>query len=170
MKTRIWLAVIIVFGIIACGKDKFETVPQLTLRSKTPEVVPVNGTLRLNVEYTDKEGDVSDSLFIVRQRLNVRGPVQLPQSPYDVPDFPHTDKGEFEISLEYQIGLIFGLPPLRIPGRPSVRRARVCNRTRCARRDLPTSRCGLRLSSQPWPQASRRAHRRAGVLRSSRRS
>jgi hypothetical protein len=121
MKTTIWLAVIIVFGMIACGKDKFETVPQLTLRSKTPEVVPVNGTLRLNIEYTDKEGDVSDSLFIVRQRLNVRGPIQLTPSPYDVPDFPHTDKGEFEISLEYQVGLIFGLPPLRIPGSNPVR-------------------------------------------------
>ena len=116
MKIRIWLALIIVLGIIACGKDKFQTIPQLTLRTKTPDVVPVNGTLRLNVEYTDKEGDVSDSLFIVRQRLNVRGPLQLPQSPYDVPDFPHTDKGEFEISLAYQAGLIFGLPPLRIPG------------------------------------------------------
>ena len=117
MKTRNWLAVIIIFGMIGCDKGtKFETKPQLTLRSKTPEVVPVNGTLRLNIEYTDKEGDVSDSLFIVRQRLNVRGPIQLTPSPYDVPDFPHTDKGEFEISLEYQIGLIFGLPPLRIPG------------------------------------------------------
>ena len=121
MKTRIWLTAIIVFGMIACDKDKFQTVPQLTLRSKTPEVVPVNGTLRLNVEFTDKEGDVSDSLFIVRQRLNVRGPIQLPQSPYDVPNFPHTDKGEFEISLEYQVGLIFGLPPLRIPGSNPVR-------------------------------------------------
>jgi len=116
MKIRIWVALIIIFGMIACGKDKFQTIPQLTLRTKTPDVVPVNGTLRLNVEYTDKEGDVSDSLFIVRQRLNVRGPLQLPQSPYDVPDFPHTDKGEFEISLAYQAGLIFGLPPLRIPG------------------------------------------------------
>jgi hypothetical protein len=116
MKIRIWLALIIIFGIIACGKDKFQTIPQLTLKSMNPEVVPVNGTLRLNIEYTDKEGDVSDSIFIVRQRLNVRGPVQLPQSPYDVPDFPHTDKGEFEVSLAYQIGLIFGLPPLRIPG------------------------------------------------------
>ena len=116
MKTRIWLALIIVFGMIACDKDKFQSVPQLKLKSMSPEVVPVNGTLRLNIEYTDKEGDVSDSLFIVRQRLNVRGPVQLPQSPYDVPDFPHTDKGEFEVSLAYQAGLIFGLPPLRIPG------------------------------------------------------
>jgi hypothetical protein len=116
MKTRIWLALIIVVGMIACGKDKFETKPQLTLKSMSPEIVPVNGTLRLNIEYTDKEGDVSDSLFIVRQRLNVRGPLQLPPSPYDVPDFPHTAKGEFEISLAYQVGLIFGLPPLRIPG------------------------------------------------------
>ena len=115
MKIRIWLALII-FGMIACGKDKFLTVPQLTLRSVSPEVVQVNGTLRLNIEYTDKEGDVSDSLLIVRQRLNVRGPIQLAPSPYDIPEFPHTDKGEFEISLAYQAGLIFGLPPLRIPG------------------------------------------------------
>ena len=121
MKTRIWLAMIIVVGMIACGKDKFQTIPQLTLKSKSPDVVPVNGTLRLNVEYTDKEGDVSDSLFVVRQRLNVRGPVQLVPSPYDVPDFPHTDKGEFEISLAYQVNLIFGLPPLRIPGSNPVR-------------------------------------------------
>ena len=117
MKIRIGLALIIVVGMIACGKDKFETVPQLTLRSKTPEVVPVNGTLRLNIEYTDKEGDVSDTVFIVRQRLNVRGPLLLQPSPYDIPEFPHTDKGEFEISLLYQRDLIFNItPPIRIPG------------------------------------------------------
>jgi hypothetical protein len=121
MKTRIWIALIIAFGMLACDKGKFETVPQLRLISRNPEIVPVNGTLRLNVEYTDKEGDVSDSLFIVRQRLNVRGPVLLPPSPYDIPNFPHTDKGEFEISLEYQFGLIFGLPPLRIPGSNPIR-------------------------------------------------
>ena len=117
MKTRIWIPLIIVLGMIACGKDKFETKPQLTLRSKSPDIVPVNGTLRLNIEYTDKEGDVSDSLFIVRQRLNVRGPLLLAPSPYDIPDFPHTDKGEFEISFDYQNDLIFNItPPIRIPG------------------------------------------------------
>ena len=117
MKTRIWLATIITFGMIACGKDKFETVPQLELRSKTPDIVPVNGTLRLTVEFRDKEGDVSDSILIVRQRLNVRGPLLLPSSPYGIPDFPHTDKGEFAISLEYQNDLIFNVtPPIRIPG------------------------------------------------------
>jgi hypothetical protein len=121
MKTRIWLALIIAFALVACGKDKFQTVPQLKLKSRNMDIVPVNGTLRLNVEYTDKEGDVSDSIFIVRQRLNVRGPVQLPASPYDIPNFPHTDKGEFEISLTYQFGLVFGLTPLRITGSNPIR-------------------------------------------------
>lgn len=121
MKTGIWLALIITFGMIACDKDKFETVPQLELKSRTPDVVPVNGTLRLNIEFRDKEGDVNDSLLIVRQRLNMRGPLQLPPSPYGIPDFPKTDKGEFEVSLDYQFGLVFGLPPLRIPGSNPVR-------------------------------------------------
>ena len=116
MKTGIWLALVITFGMIACDKDKFETVPQLELKSRNTDIVPVNGTLRLNIEFRDKEGDVNDSLLIVRQRLNVRGPLQLPPSPYGIPDFPKTDKGEFEVSLDYQFGLVFGLPPLRIPG------------------------------------------------------
>lgn len=121
MKTSIWMGLIIAFMMIACGKDKFQTVPQLKLKSRNTDVVAVNGTLVLNVEYTDKEGDVSDSLFIVRQRLNIRGPLTLPVSPYDIPNFPHTDKGEFEISLGYQFGLVFGLPPLRIAGSNPVR-------------------------------------------------
>ena len=102
--------------MISCDKDKFQTVPQLTLKSRNTEIVPLNGTLRLNIEYTDKEGDVSDSLLIVRQRLNKRGTTQLPPSPYGIPDFPKTDKGEFEVSLAYQFGLIFGLNPIRITG------------------------------------------------------
>ena len=113
--------VIVALAINSCGKDKFETVPQLKLLSRNTDIVPINGTLVLNIEYTDKEGDVNDSLFIVRQRLNVKGPAQLPASPYNIPDFPKTDKGEFEISLAYQLGLVFGLNPIRIPGSNPIR-------------------------------------------------
>ena len=116
MKTTITVAVIIAVTILACGKDRFQTVPQLKLKSRSTDVVPANGTLRLNIEYTDKEGDVSDSLLIVRQRLNLRGPVNLPASPYKIPEFPKTDKGEFEVTLAYQFGLVFGLSPIRIVG------------------------------------------------------
>ena len=119
MRSRILFAVVVVFAIISCGKDKFQTIPQLKLKSKSPDLVEMSGalsTLVLRVEYTDKEGDVSDSVFIVRQRLNLKGPIQLAASPYNIPDFPKTAQGEFEISLAYQLGLVFNLPPIRIPG------------------------------------------------------
>jgi hypothetical protein len=93
MKTGIWLAMIVTFGMISCGKDKFETKPQLEYLSRNTEVVEVGQAFRLNIEFRDKEGDVSDTLFIVRQRLNKKSPVQLPASFYLIPDFPKTDKG-----------------------------------------------------------------------------
>ena len=120
MKIRIWLALIIVLGMISCDKGKFETVPQLRLKSRSPEKEPVEvgDPLRLNIEYTDKEGDVSDSLFILRQRLNQNGAVTPPKSPYDIPTFPTIDKGEFEITLDY-INLTFNLTAISIPGSSS---------------------------------------------------
>src|SRR4249919_3980234 len=118
MKIRIWLTMIIAFGMIACGKDNFETKPQLEFKSRNPEKDPVKlgEPLRLNIEFRDKEGDVSDTLFIVRQRLNQKGPVQLPASFYLIPDFPKTDKGEFEITLDYYNDLTAGLLAIPIPG------------------------------------------------------
>jgi len=116
MKTPISLLAIVAVIVIACGKDRFETKPQLKLKSRNTDIVPINGVLRLTVEFTDKEGDVNDSLLIVRQRLNVRGPLTMPASPYGIPDFPLTDKGEFQLNLEDQRHLILAMSPLRIPG------------------------------------------------------
>jgi len=116
MKTLLLFAVLILFGFGSCNKDKFQTIPQLKFKSKNTDLVPQNGSLRITLEYTDKEGDVDDSLLVVRERLNRRGPLILPASPYSIPSFTDTDKGEFEITLSYQFGLIFGIPALRIPG------------------------------------------------------
>ena len=116
MKTRLLFALICLIAILACSKDKFETKPQLKFISKNTNIVGINSNLRIVLEFTDKEGDVNDSLLVVRQRLNRRGPVTMPASPYPIPKFPATKKGEFEVTLEYQFGLIFGLSPLRIIG------------------------------------------------------
>jgi len=121
MKTSISLLAIVVFVIVACGKDKFETKPQLKLKSRNTDVISLNGSLVLDVEFTDKEGDVSDSLLIVRQRLNTRGPIQLPALTYGIPDFPLTDKGQFQVTLSYQFGLVLGLTPIRITGSNPIR-------------------------------------------------
>ena len=116
MKTRIWLAVIITFGTISCGKDNFETKPQLEYLSRNTDIVNPGQALRLNIEFRDKEGDVSDTLFIARQRLNKKQPIQPQASFYLIPDFPKTDKGEFEITLDYSQHLTTGLPAISIPG------------------------------------------------------
>lgn len=116
MKTGLLLSSLFVIAFIACSKDKFQTKPQLKFISKNTDEVPQNGTLRVTLEYTDKEGDVDDSIIVVRQRLNKKAPVTLPASPYPIPKFPAITKGEFEITLTYQFGLIFGLSPIRIAG------------------------------------------------------
>ena len=121
MKTRLAVAVILLFLVNACGKGKFETVPQLSLKSVSPDLVPVNGTLKIRIESTDKEGDVTDTLLVVRQRLNTRGPITMPVNPYSIPDFPKFQKAEFEVNLTYQFDLILGLSPIRIPGSNPVR-------------------------------------------------
>jgi hypothetical protein len=115
MKTGLF-CILLILSLIACSKDKFQTKPQLKFKSKNTGVVEVNQSLIITMEYTDKEGDVDDSLILVRQRLNRRGLVTLPPSPYPIPKFPNTNKGEFEVTLGYQFGLIVGLPPIRIPG------------------------------------------------------
>jgi hypothetical protein len=116
MKSGSLLYSLLFVAFIACSKDKFQTKPQLKFKSKNTAEVAQNGTLRITLEYTDKEGDVDDSLLMVRERLNQRGPVILPASPYLIPKFPDITKGEFEITLTYQFGLIFGLSLIRIPG------------------------------------------------------
>jgi hypothetical protein len=108
MKTSIALALIVIIAIISCGKDRFQTKPQLKFKSRNTDIVALNSDLRLNIEFTDKEGDVTDSVLIVRQRLNVRFPETKPANPYKIPTFPKTDKGEFEITMRYQFDLVTG--------------------------------------------------------------
>jgi hypothetical protein len=102
--------------MVACNKDKFQTKPQIKIKSTNTDIVPVNGTLRVTLEFTDKEGDVSDSLLLVRERLNSKAPVRPAPSPYKLPTFPKSQEGEIEVDLDYQSGLIFGINPIVIPG------------------------------------------------------
>jgi hypothetical protein len=105
--------------VLACSKGKLETIPKLELKSLSTTVVPVNGTLRVLIKVRDKEGDISDTLFVRKVRLNKR-PVNstLRDSfPMPVPEVPaKTYKSEFQLDLRYQEELVSAQPPLNIPG------------------------------------------------------
>ena len=111
------LAVCLVAGIVvACSKDKFQTKPQITIKSTSGDIVPANSDWRVTLEFTDKEGDVSDSIFFVRQRFNKRGPFRDAVIKYKIPDFPNTSQGDIQINFNYQQQLVFGYSPIIIPG------------------------------------------------------
>jgi hypothetical protein len=113
---KLVISLTLVFLVAACSKDKFETKPHLKITSVSNKQLAFNEPLSVTLEFTDKEGDVSDSFFIVRQRLNQHDPVTANPLPYKIPDFPKTQKGEFEVNLGFQNELTLNLDPIRIPG------------------------------------------------------
>ena len=116
MKTSIILVFILAVMAIACDKDRFQTVPQLKLKSRNTDIVPNGGTLELTIEFTDKEGDVTDSIIFVRERLNRKSSLRTAPSSYPLPSYPKMDKGEFELALEYQRHLVTAIGRIPIPG------------------------------------------------------
>lgn len=98
--------------LAACDKDKFQTKPQITIASVSTDVVPVNGNIRFIIEYTDKEGDVSDSLFVKKVRINQRVvATNLDSFWTTIPDFPKSQRGEFLVDMNYQTILSALSPP-----------------------------------------------------------
>lgn len=114
--------IVLVFGIIlvvACNKDDFETKPKIEIKSLSSDVVPRNGDLTVNLLVTDKEGDVDDSLIVVRERLNVRAAAPTTRVlKYTIPQYPDKSKVDMEVLLEGATALTLSSPAITIPGQP----------------------------------------------------
>jgi hypothetical protein len=102
--------------LIACDKDKFQTKPTISLKSNTGTYIPLNAGFQFTLEATDKEGDVQDSVIIIKRRLNKRVvPTLRDTIRYPFPEFPKTTKIEVDVYLDYQT-IISALNPPVIPG------------------------------------------------------
>lgn len=106
----------ILLVMLACGKDKPETKPSIKIKSISGNIVPVNGNLNITLEFSDKEGDVNDSLFLKKIRLNTIPPVSgitIRDSFYlMIPDFPAKSNGDIELRLGYQDVISASNPPV----------------------------------------------------------
>lgn len=106
MKLKVIIAFIAVFVIIACNKGNYQSTPTLRIKSLNGNVIPPGATLTINIEYTDKEGDLSqDTLLSIRKRLNRRplpaGGVSVDTLNNIIPKFPEKVKGEFNVSFDW---------------------------------------------------------------------
>ena len=103
MKYRSLIAVLVLFLLAACNKDKFKTEPQVDIKSISPHTVYSGDILNMKAKYTDDEGDL-DSLFLVYKWYNNTTVVRNDtfRFAYSLLHLPaNTREADFEITLEY---------------------------------------------------------------------
>ncbi len=116
MKLSLFILSVLVVITIACNKDKFLTKPTIKIKSINQDFIPLNGTLFFTLECTDKEGDVQDSVIIIKKRLNKRVVATIRDTiRFPFPVFPKNTRTEIQVTLEYQNILSAQNPPF-IPG------------------------------------------------------
>lgn len=73
--------------------------------------------MNIVLEFTDKEGDVNDTLYFYKVRINQRTTATIRDSlSFQLPDFPSKSKGEINLSLEYVNHLVSAVnPPEALP-------------------------------------------------------
>lgn len=119
MKNRLLSILVLVLLIIGCNKNGFNTKPSIKIKSIAPTVVDINGTLQIDLEYTDKEGDIDNSIWIQKIRLNkVQVPTIRDSFTLSVPDFPGKSKGSIRLAFDYQNYLVSAINPPGAPANP----------------------------------------------------
>ena len=100
------LTLIIVTGtcflVAGCNKDKYTTKPQLTFKSVNKYNVERGDVFQFNIEFRDKEGDISDTLYMQNRTANCPGSDYTTPVAYKIPEFPTSAnvKGNFTIAFE----------------------------------------------------------------------
>lgn len=106
MKYSIICSAILTFFLAGCGKDKFETKPNLTFTSVNTTTLRSGQLLQFTLTFTDKEGDISDSLWV--RNVSDCGTSNF-TTKYKVPNFPASSnqKGEIIFTLGFNAGTEF---------------------------------------------------------------
>ncbi|PZX61864.1 hypothetical protein [Hydrotalea sandarakina] len=102
MTTKILMIFCLAAVLMSCSKNKYTTKPQLFLKSVSSTVVAKGQPLTFNIEFTDKEGDVQDSMWIQKvSKVCPNSPLANWSQNFQVPNFPATKdlKGNFEINF-----------------------------------------------------------------------
>lgn len=105
--------------LAACGKDKLQTKPSIKLKSTDPLFVPFGGTLTMDLEFADKEGDINNVFAIYKTRKNKRVVPTIRDSfNLQISDYPQNPRGELRVTLYYQNHLVSAINPPNLGGTP----------------------------------------------------
>jgi len=103
MKKLLLLASVLIV-LFACNKDKYQSTPQIKIKSVSSDIVPLGSGLEVVLSFTDKEGDVDDSVFVRKVRLNQKVANTLFDTlKYKIPEFPSHSSGDISIFLDNNV-------------------------------------------------------------------
>jgi hypothetical protein len=108
MSWKFLVPVTAVLILSSCDKNSFQTKPQIKVKSVNSTRIAPGEDLLINLEFTDKEGDLGEGNFtLIRNRVNIKSIVQpgvndKADTIYDrVPEFPKHSSGQMEVVLGY---------------------------------------------------------------------
>ena len=103
---RIFVFCVGILVIFACSKDKFKTEPQVEIKSLAPSEVHKGQLFSLRAIVRDKEGDIQDSVFLIRKRFNGTTLLTTDTLRFSISDFDFPEKSEIEINAVFSYGEI----------------------------------------------------------------
>ena len=89
--------------VIACTKDKFKTEPQVENATLGPDEVRKGQLITFKATVRDKEGDIKDSVFIVR-KVFTAGVPKVDTLRYTLRQFASPYKSEIELNAIFSYG------------------------------------------------------------------
>ncbi len=96
------LLITLILFTISCNKDKFTTVPQVSITSISPSIVLNGNIVSMKGNYTDKEGDI-DSILIVYKWYNGAAIVKKDTFRYTFTSLNLPSKtNEADLSIDFQ--------------------------------------------------------------------
>lgn len=109
MRNTVLISIFILL-VAGCNKDKFTTAPQLKYKSVNTTVLNRNEDLIFTLSFTDAEGDLTDSIFIIKYVPGCSASGISAQ--YRLPEFPtgKNQKGDITITFNYN-----DIPPKCFP-------------------------------------------------------
>ena len=119
MKWKLLVLFTVTVSFLACDKGKFNTKPSLELKSVNSHFIPANGALVVQFNFTDKEGDISNKLYVKKIRTNKRVvPTVRDTFSLDVPEFPKHLSGVVQVVLDHPNYLVSASNPPRVGNPP----------------------------------------------------
>ena len=106
-----FVAILLVVLVLSCGKDTFQSKPQLFLKGVNSTVIPAGFPLEVTMRLTDKEGDFYDTIWV--KKVTTRCAISnfadslKYRFPNDAPKTANFD-GEVVLTLDYYLD---GLQP-----------------------------------------------------------